>query len=165
MAWYSVKHREDFTLLSKVVCSAEVCLNKVIENNVHLSDAIFIFRMVSNDMISTFWSREIWLTNNDFREWNKFIWLRILASIGFLLARQWAFGFHKRRRISWLAERVSASQEGLFSVELLNSRLKMLSEVLKFDVTDTLPYYIIGNSLPYPSTVTFGMHLFFKFKI
>jgi hypothetical protein len=54
MAWYSVKHREDFTLLSKVVCSAEVCLNKVIENHVHLSDAIFIFRMVSNDMISTF---------------------------------------------------------------------------------------------------------------
>jgi hypothetical protein len=44
---------------------------------------------------------------NDFYQW-RLLW-----------TRSWTFGFHKRRRISWLAEWLSASQERLCSVELL----------------------------------------------
>jgi hypothetical protein len=40
-----------------------------------------------------------------------FIWFRIGAGGGLLWTRQWTFGFHNMRGISWLAERISASQE------------------------------------------------------
>jgi hypothetical protein len=42
--------------------------------------------------------------------WTGFIWLRIGASGESLCKRQWIFGFHKRRGISWLAEQLSAYQ-------------------------------------------------------
>jgi hypothetical protein len=35
----------------------------------------------------------------------EFIWLRTQTSGGLLWTRQWTFGLHKRRGISWLAER------------------------------------------------------------
>jgi hypothetical protein len=38
---------------------------------------------------------------------------------GLLCIRWWTFGFHKMQRISWVAEDVSASQEGLCSMELV----------------------------------------------
>jgi hypothetical protein len=43
-----------------------------------------------------------------------FVWLRIWTSAGL----SWAFGFDKRRVISWPAERILASQEGLCCTEL-----------------------------------------------
>jgi len=40
------------------------------------------------------------------------MWLRIGPGEG-LLARRWAFGFHKLQGISWLAEKLSVRKEGL----------------------------------------------------
>jgi len=36
--------------------------------------------------------------------WIGCIWLRIQTGGGLLWTRQWTFGFHTRRRISWLCE-------------------------------------------------------------
>jgi hypothetical protein len=41
------------------------------------------------------------------------IWLRIGTDGGRLWMRWWTPGFHKMRGISWLAEKLLASQEGL----------------------------------------------------
>ena len=43
--------------------------------------------------------------------------LRIGTGGGLLWLREWNFGFHKMRRISWPAEDLLASQEGVCSVE------------------------------------------------
>jgi hypothetical protein len=51
--------------------------------------------------------------------WTWCIWLRIGTSGGLLWTRQWTFGFHRRRGISWLAEWMLASQQGLCSRELV----------------------------------------------
>ena len=48
-------------------------------------------------------------------------WLRVGARGGHLWIRQWTFVFHKMRRISWLAENQSASQEGLCCVEWVSN--------------------------------------------
>jgi hypothetical protein len=44
------------------------------------------------------------------------LWVSGLDSTGSVI--WWIFGLHKRREISWLAERLSASHEGLCSMEL-----------------------------------------------
>ena len=49
--------------------------------------------------------------------WTKSIWLRIGTGDGLLWMRYWTFGFHKMGDVSWLAENLLASQEGLCSVE------------------------------------------------
>ena len=49
--------------------------------------------------------------------WTGSIWLRIGTGGGHLGLRQYTFGFHKMRGISWLAENLLASQEGLCSAE------------------------------------------------
>jgi len=50
--------------------------------------------------------------------WTGCICLQIGTSGGSLWTRQWYFGFHKRRGISWPAEWLSASQERLHSMQL-----------------------------------------------
>jgi hypothetical protein len=45
--------------------------------------------------------------------WSGLICLRIRTDGGLLWMRQWTFGFHKMRGISWLAENHLASQEGM----------------------------------------------------
>jgi len=50
-----------------------------------------------------------------------FTWLSIRFSGGFLWTRKWTFEFQKRPGISWLAERLSVSQEELCPMELLNN--------------------------------------------
>jgi hypothetical protein len=45
--------------------------------------------------------------------WTGFVCLKIRTSGGLFLTRQWTFGIHKWRVISWLVWRLSASQEGL----------------------------------------------------
>jgi hypothetical protein len=52
--------------------------------------------------------------------WIGFIWLRIGTGGGLLWVRESTFGFHKTRGISWLAEDLLASQEGLCSIELVS---------------------------------------------
>jgi hypothetical protein len=47
--------------------------------------------------------------------------LRIGTDGGLLWMRQWTFGFHKMREISWLAEELLASQNGLCSMELISA--------------------------------------------
>ena len=54
--------------------------------------------------------------------WNGLIWLRIGTSGGLLWMRQWTFGFHKMRGISWLAKKLLASQRLQYK-ELLHSWL------------------------------------------
>jgi len=53
--------------------------------------------------------------------WTGCIWLRIGISGRLLWTRWWTFGLHTRRGISWLAERLLASQGELCSVELIYS--------------------------------------------
>jgi hypothetical protein len=48
------------------------------------------------------------------------IWLRIGTGGGLLCIRLWTFGFHKMREISWVAQDILASQEGLCSMELVS---------------------------------------------
>jgi hypothetical protein len=48
--------------------------------------------------------------------WRRWIWL--------LSRRQWSSGFHNRSGIPWLEERLTASQEGLFAMEL-GSKVKI----------------------------------------
>jgi hypothetical protein len=57
-----------------------------------------------------------------FRKWDVGAWtgsicLKIVTGGGYLWMRQWTFGFHKMRRISWLAENRLASQEVFCSME------------------------------------------------
>jgi hypothetical protein len=47
------------------------------------------------------------------RMWVGFIWLRTATSAELMWSRQWTFGFHIRRWISWPDEWLSASQQGL----------------------------------------------------
>jgi hypothetical protein len=49
--------------------------------------------------------------------WTGSIWLRIGTGGGLLWIQWWTFGLHKMRGISWVAEGVLASQEGLCSME------------------------------------------------
>jgi hypothetical protein len=49
--------------------------------------------------------------------WTGSIWLRIGTGGELLWMRLWTFGFHKIREISWVAQDVLASQEGLCSME------------------------------------------------
>jgi hypothetical protein len=51
--------------------------------------------------------------------WTECIWLRIGTSNWLLRTRQWTFWFHTRQGISWLVEWLSASEQGLSSVELV----------------------------------------------
>ena len=53
----------------------------------------------------------------DLGVWTGSSWLGIVTGCGHLWMRWWAFGFHKMRGISWLAENRLASQEGLCSME------------------------------------------------
>jgi hypothetical protein len=48
------------------------------------------------------------------------IWLRIGTSDELLWTHQWSSGFHKTRGISWLGEELLASQEKLYSMELVS---------------------------------------------
>jgi hypothetical protein len=57
------------------------------------------------------------------RAWTGSIWLRIRTGGGLLWMRLWTFRVHKMRRISWVADDVSASQEGLCSMELVSKSL------------------------------------------
>ena len=50
--------------------------------------------------------------------WTRSIWRRIGTVGGLLWTRWWTFWFHKLRAISWLAEELLASQEGLCCAEL-----------------------------------------------
>jgi hypothetical protein len=52
--------------------------------------------------------------------WTGSIWLRIGTGGGLLCIRWWTFRFHKMRGISWVAEDILASQEGLCSMELVS---------------------------------------------
>jgi hypothetical protein len=64
---------------------------------------------------------------------------------GLLWLRLWTFGFHKRRVISWLAVRLLASQEGLWSMELrvviIIHRARFLSWSLGYLRTEYLGEY------------------------
>jgi hypothetical protein len=50
----------------------------------------------------------------------KWIWLRIKTDGEVLYMRQWTFGSHNMRGISWLVEDLFASQEGLCFMELIS---------------------------------------------
>jgi hypothetical protein len=52
------------------------------------------------------------------------IWLRIGTGGRLLWVRWWTFGFHKMRGISWLADDLLASQEGLCSMELVMRHIR-----------------------------------------
>jgi len=69
-----------------------------------------------------------WLLQiHDFRMWTEFIWPRIETRRGLSWIRQWTFGPHERRRISWPSEGLLASLE-LFSVELVISGICLCTD-------------------------------------
>ena len=53
--------------------------------------------------------------------WTVSVWLRIGTGGGLLSIRWWTFGFHKKKRISWVAEELLASQKGVCSMELVSN--------------------------------------------
>jgi hypothetical protein len=57
--------------------------------------------------------------------WTGYIWLRIGPSGGLLWTRFRTLGLYKMLGISWLAERLLASQEGLCSMELPHTVLTL----------------------------------------
>ena len=57
------------------------------------------------------------------RVWTWLIWLRIETGGGHLWMRQWTFRFHKKWRISWLAESQFTFQEGLCSMGWVSERV------------------------------------------
>jgi len=57
------------------------------------------------------------LSGSGMGTWTGLIWLRIRTLKGHLWMRQWTFGFHKMRGISWPTENRLASQEGLCCME------------------------------------------------
>jgi hypothetical protein len=60
---------------------------------------------------------------------NGCIWPRIRSNSGLLWAQQWTFGFCKRKEISWLRERLLASQGEICYKELLN---EMVFHTIRF---------------------------------
>ena len=58
----------------------------------------------------------------DLGVWTGSIWLWIGTGGGHLLMRQWTFGFHKMRGISWLGENRLVSQGGLNCVEWVSKQ-------------------------------------------
>jgi hypothetical protein len=56
----------------------------------------------------------------EWEAWTGSIWHRTGTCGGFLWMRWWNFGFYKMRRISWLAESLLDSREGLCSVDLVS---------------------------------------------
>ena len=53
------------------------------------------------------------------RAWTGLIWLRMRTGGGLSWIWWWAFGFYKIRGISWVAQDMLASQEGLCCMELV----------------------------------------------
>jgi len=62
------------------------------------------------------------LKEKNVRMWAGFIWLRIRSS-GEFFWTQWPFGVHKRQVISWLTERLLATQEEHCSMEFAINEL------------------------------------------
>jgi hypothetical protein len=53
--------------------------------------------------------------------WIGFNWLRVRTKMGSCeQGKEWTFGLHKRRYISWPHERLLASQEGLYCMRLVS---------------------------------------------
>jgi hypothetical protein len=69
------------------------------------------------------------------------IWLRTGTGGGLLCIRWWTFGFHKMRGISWVAEDILASQEGLCSMELVYSSSVWTSKIVRLLVC---PWAVTG---------------------
>jgi hypothetical protein len=63
--------------------------------------------------------RKLWSRTGGVGAWAGLSWLRIGTGGELLWTRQWTFVSHKMRVISWPAERLLASPEGLCSVEVL----------------------------------------------
>jgi hypothetical protein len=69
-----------------------------------------------------------WIFRNwDVGEWNGLSCLRIVTGGGHLWVREWTFGFHKVRGISWLAANRLASQGLLHGVSNANTQPYMPS--------------------------------------
>jgi hypothetical protein len=86
---------------------------------VHLLDITFRYWQLVNNTDTTL-NRIVlkWMSRKQaVKVWIGFIWLRIGTSVGLLWTRWWTFGFRKRQRTSWVAEGLSASEEGLCCME------------------------------------------------
>jgi hypothetical protein len=74
-----------------------------------------------------------------------------LAEIGtgdrLLWTRQWTFGFHKMRGISWLAEELLASQKGFIYMQLITTPRKRTSGGEAWEI---LTMWCSFNLLPLP---------------
>ena len=58
-----------------------------------------------------------------------YMWIRIGTGGGHLWKRWWTFGFRKMRGISWLAEELLASPEGLCCMQLVRQECRYKSHV------------------------------------
>ena len=61
------------------------------------------------------------LEKQEGKAWTGLMWLRIWTRGGLLWTRQWTFEFHITAVISWLAEELLASQEGLCCTDFVTS--------------------------------------------
>lgn len=63
------------------------------------------------------------LIKQDMSVWIGWSWLVTWSSNELLWTWKWYFGFHKRQRLLWPADRLKVSQEGLFSKELVDQHV------------------------------------------
>jgi hypothetical protein len=83
----------------------------------------------------------------DGRSWTGLIWLRIGTGGGFLWMRWWTSGFRKKWGISWLAEELLASQDGLWYVE--------------WTAEDTLQVFVTEELIQYARCLNCGIDHYF----
>jgi hypothetical protein len=74
--------------------------------------------------------------------WTGSIWLRIGTGGGLLWMRLWTFGSHKMRGISWVAQDVLASQEGLCSMEWVSKYVFIPLLLSERKVLMPIPYVL-----------------------
>jgi len=62
----------------------------------------------------------------DGRDWAGFMWLRIRTSDRLLWSQYWTFGFHRMQGVSQLVDKLTASQKGLCSMQLVTATIPIL---------------------------------------
>ena len=76
---------------------------------------LFIINVIINDARYVYWNK----IKVHIRLWTGFIWRMKRAIRGLLWIRESSFEFHLRRVMSWLAEKLLASEEALWYVDLV----------------------------------------------
>jgi hypothetical protein len=100
-------------------------------------------------------------------EWIGWIWLRIGTSGGLLWTRYWTFGFHKMLGSSWGAAQLTASQEGLSSMNNFGNMLSNSweAEQLVASQSKLNPVELVNESQAAPCQQCLPLMLTYTYKL